>query len=266
MDAIYSEQYWELFASLDTPLPASNPDLLHAIAGQYLTNGARILDAGCRDAAHLIRLVKAHDGSGVGVDPVDWHVERAAAAVASAGLAGQIQIVQGVMETLDFPDGHFDFVWCRDVLEVVGQLEPAVRESARVLKTNGFMLVYTNFATERLDAQEMEMLRALGNSPRSMIEANVEGAFREAGLIIAHKEAIGTSWREYDEERTQPISRDMLRLARLRRQRDVIIAEYGEQVYRTAEASLHWLVFQILGKLAPTLYILQRRAEGHLRD
>ena len=68
---------------------------------------------------------------------------------------------------------------------------------------------------------------------------------------------IGTEWREHAEERTQPVSRALLRLARLRRQRDDIIAEHGQDIFEHIEANLHCEVFQFLGKLEPIVYVLR---------
>jgi ubiquinone/menaquinone biosynthesis C-methylase UbiE len=73
--------------------------------------------------------VHAHGATGVGVDPVAIHVERARDAVVAAGLAGRIEIVHGVMETLPHPDGSFHFICCRDVKPFAGTLprqRPAV--------------------------------------------------------------------------------------------------------------------------------------------
>ena len=79
-------------------------------------------------------------------------------------------------------------------------------------------------------------------------------------IEVAVKDAIGTEWREYAEERTRPVSRDLLRLARLRRQRDRIVADAGEEIYRHIESTLHWAVYQFLGKLLPTIYVLRKPA------
>jgi hypothetical protein len=49
------------------------------------------------------------------------------------------------------------------------------------------------------------------------------------------------------------LARELLRLARLRRQRDTVIEQYGEELYNHVEANLHWLVYQFLGKLQPTI-------------
>ncbi len=260
LSRVYSELTWRLYDLLDQSLDPRGPDLLLTLAADHLSVGSLVLDAGCRDAEHLIRLVRDCGVSGVGVDPVAWHIERATAAVATAGLEDRTDLLLGVMQTLPYPDGHFDFVWCRDVLEQVDELYPALEECARVLKPSGRMLVYTVFATDRLAPQEAAMMnRHLGNVPTNLDKSHVEGAFAAADLIIERRVAIGTEWREYAEERTKPASKALLRLARLRRQRETVIASYGEDIYDHVQANLHWEVHQFLGKLQPALYILRRR-------
>jgi SAM-dependent methyltransferase len=232
------------------------------LATEHLTAASVVLDVGCRDASHLIELVRATGGSGVGIDPLDRFVERARAAVAAAGLDARIEIAQGAMEDIAYPDGSFDLVWCRDVLELVEPLDAALAEAARVLRPGGHAVLFTVFATERLEPKEAALLlgQSLSLAPASLVEENVEAAFSRAGLAVAHKEAIGTEWREHAEERTQPVSRDLLRLARLRRQRDRIVRDAGEDIYGHIESNLHWGVYQLLGKLAPTVYVLWKGA------
>ena len=79
MDKIYSKSFWNLFGELDSSLNPAAPEQLYDIAGPYLHAGQRILDVGCRDARHLIELVRRHDATGIGLDPVVWRVERAPA-------------------------------------------------------------------------------------------------------------------------------------------------------------------------------------------
>lgn len=110
LSRVYSEETWRVYEVLDESLAPSSPDSLHDIAGTYLAPGSRLLDAGCRDAAHLIRLLRRYDVTGVGVDPIEAHIERARAAVEDAGVAERAEVFVGVMQDLPFPDGHFDFV------------------------------------------------------------------------------------------------------------------------------------------------------------
>jgi hypothetical protein len=121
------------------------------------------------------------------------------------------------------------------------------------------MLVFTTFATDRLTLQDAALLdRHLGNVAENLDEARVEAAFARAGFTVVRKDEIGTEWREHVEERDGVVSRALLRLSRLRRQRDVLIDRFGRELYDHVEANLHWEVFQFLGKLAPVVYVLAR--------
>ena len=257
---VYSDEHYGLYDALEASLNPRNPQMLHDTAAEHVGAKSKILDIGCRDALHLIKLVKTSGGTGVGIDPLDFHIDQANKAVSDAGLADSITIVKGVIEQIDAPDRTFDFIWCRDVLTVIERLDAGVAEMARVLTDDGRVLVYMNFATELLEPQEARMLhRPLGNVPASMSEANVEAAFGKAGLAIERKDVIGTEWREYEEERDEkPVSYDLLRLARLRRQRDEIVKRYGQELFELAQASLHWGPYQFLGKLLPVTYVLKR--------
>lgn len=256
---IYHPRFLSLFAELDSSRDPRGPDHLHEVIRPFLSPGCRVLDAGCRDAAHLVRLLQTAVGStGVGVDPVPWHLARARAAVAEAGLDSRVELVEGVIEDLPHQAGEFDVIWCRDVLEVVADLSGVLSTLARLLSPTGCLLVYTVLATELLEPAEAARLHhGLGNVPANAVRATVETAFAEAGLVVERAESIGTEWREHDEERHQPASQAMLRLARLRHDRARVVATYGQQAYDTAEASLHWLPYLLLGKLEPVLYLLR---------
>jgi SAM-dependent methyltransferase len=253
---VYGDETWRVYDVLDESIAPAGPDSLYDLAGQYLAIGSCVLDAGCRDAAHLIRLIQLFGVTGVGVDPVAVHVERAKAAVETAGVRAEVFV--GAMQDLPYADGHFDFVWCRDVVGQVDDLDAALREASRVLDPSGHMLVYTTFVTDRLSEQEAELMkRHLGNVQANLIEANVEAAFTRAGFAVERKDVVGTEWREHIEEQTNAVSRDLLRLSRLRRQRDALIERFGQDIYDSVEANLHWGVFQFLGKLEPTVYVLR---------
>lgn len=260
LERLYSPRHHALHETLDESLNPRGPEMLLDVAGAYLNPESRILDIGCRDASYLIKLVQAHNCRGVGIDPVDWHVERARAAVAEAALGERIQITKGVIEQIEHPNDQFDFIWCRDVLTHVQGLERGLAEAARVLKPGGVMLIYTNFASELFEPGEAAMIHEpLGNAPKNLDENFVEAAFQRAGLAIERKDVIGTEWREHEEERGESVSRDLLRLARLRRRREEIVEQYGQEVYDMAQASLQWTTYQFLGKLQPTMYVLTRR-------
>lgn len=261
MARVYGPTTREVYDLLDRSRNPRGPDSLLDLARRSLetVRSPAILDAGCRDAHHLIRLAQSLGASGAGIDPVESHVERARAAVDRANLADRITILRGRMESLPFADDHFDLTWCRDVLEQVSDLRAALDESARVLKRGGHMIVFTVFATELLGPREAHLLsRHLGNVHENLDRGRMEAAFTDAGLQVDRVDEIATEWREYAEERAQPVSRALLRLARLRGQADTMIERFGRDIYDHVQANLHWELYQFIGKLQPTVYLLAK--------
>lgn len=257
---VYGPATWNVYAQLDLSIDPPGPDSLHELAAEYLRPSALVLDAGCRDAEHLIRLVQANEVTGVGVEPVEIHAESARAAVSAAGLDERITLLRGVLHDLPYPDECFDLVWCRDVVPQVDDLSGGLAELQRVMKPDARLLVYTTFATDRLDGGDAELMRRhLGNVDANLDMRFAEATFEGVGLGVERKEVVGTTWREYAEERTQPVSKALLRLSRLRRRRGEIIATHGQDIYEHIEANLHWEVFMFLGKLEPVVYVLTKR-------
>lgn len=255
---MYGSDDEELDALLAESLAPRSPDYLLEVAESLLTPRSRLLDIGCRDARHLIPLVENTGCTGIGIDPVDRNLERAQAAVEAAGLAQRIEIRRGVMEQIDEPDNSVDIVWCRDVLEGVHDLEAGLAEIARVLKPDGAAIIYTVFATSRLEPREAAAINGpLGGVARNLDGAAVEAVFEHAGLRIEKVEEIRTEFREYEEERSQRVSDSLLRLARLRRRRAEVVDRFGAEKFDLMEASLQWLAYLLLGKLEPVLYVLR---------
>lgn len=121
--------------------------------------------------ARPVELVQQCDIDGVGVDPVEIHIDRAMAAVEAAGLADRVTFHRGVMHDLAYEGGHFDFVWCRDVVKQVDDLDGTSTELVRVMKPGGRLLAYTTITTELLDDRDAEMIRRhLGTSTATSID------------------------------------------------------------------------------------------------
>ena len=127
----------------------------------------------------------------------------------------------------------------------------------RVLRAGGHLIAYTNVLHGPVDPVETATIhQPLGNVVANLVESDLEAAFRDAGFQISTKYVVGTQWREHLEEHNQAVSRDLLRLARLRRHPDRIIERYGLGAYRTAEASHQWGLHQFLGRFIPVIYVL----------
>jgi ubiquinone/menaquinone biosynthesis C-methylase UbiE len=181
MQFVYGDYDEELVAILGESLAPRPPDFLLDLAVPLLTADSRLLDVGCRDARHLIPLVAQAGCSGVGIDPVDRNVSHAQAAVTAAGPDQRIEIRRGVMEQIEERDSTIDVVWCRDVLEVVTDLQAGLSEVVRVLKPGGAAVIYTVFATSRLEPGEAASFHPLGNVPQNLVRARVEGGVRASG-------------------------------------------------------------------------------------
>lgn len=130
---------------------------------------------------NLIELVRRCDATGIGLDPVAWHIERAQAAVDAAGLGGQITIRLGVAEDLADETASIDAIWCRDVIEVLPDLPGALAEMRRVLRPDGYLIAYTNVLRGPVDPVETATIhKPLGNVVANLVEPDLEAAFRAA--------------------------------------------------------------------------------------
>lgn len=219
--------------------------------------GQTLLDVGARDAKHAIRLEQEHGLRVIALDPLPLHCELARQAVAEAG--ADVEVVEGTAEELPFADASVDWIWCRDVFSHV-DAGRAVTEFARVLAPGGAAVVYVTVPTERLEPREAAELAdavALTLHPGEEIERAAEAA----GLAELRVERLGSEWRERMlEDGEWDAAADLLRLARLLRGRDELAAEHGAAAVEAAWGGLVWGVYQVLGKLAPTVYVWERRA------
>lgn len=130
---------------------------------------------------------------------------------------------------------------------------------SRALTPGGTLIAYTNLLSGPPDPGETRRLHEpLGVFTANLIEADLESGFAHHGLTMTGKHVIGTLWREHVEEQDHDVSRDLLRLARLRRSKQQVEAKYGEQTYRLFEASTQWQLSQFLGRLIPVVYILSK--------
>lgn len=248
-------------ALLDRSLRPRAPGMLYDLAGALgLAAGQRLLDLGCRDGAHTAALVERFRCAALGVDPVPQHIAQAQAVIAARGLAPRLAAVEGRAEAIPAAAGSFDAIWCRDVLTHVTDLDAAFRECARVLRPGGWMLVYQTFATPELHPAEAAFLcAALAAPPASLVEANVESAWTAHGFRCERRERIGSEWREaWEEDGSHATSGQLLRCARMRRNRGPLIAVLGQARYDAELAFCLWGVYQMLGKLCPTVTVLRR--------
>jgi hypothetical protein len=135
----------------------------------------------------------------------------------------------------------------------------ALGECARVLRTGGKMLAWVTMETELMEPREAQRIySALAIEPVSVSRRYLEAAFQGAGLAILQTEDLGSELIEFYEERDGRASRELMRIARMRRLRDKLVAEWGTARYESVHALYHWVVYHLLGKLSSGYYLVEK--------
>jgi SAM-dependent methyltransferase len=248
----------ELQESLD---PRGTESLFETFAALDPRAGQLVVDVGARDATHTIRLVRDHGLRAVALDPVPLHVELSRRAVAAAGLEEEITVLEAGMEAIPLADAVADWIWCRDVIVHV-DLARGLAECARVLRPGGRMLVYVTLATELLEEREAERLFAsVAIVPESVERTAVENRAAAAGFTLLSTTELGGEWRErMVEEGSWDAGGDLLRLSRLRRREAELVDRHGPSRVAAYTGGKLWGIYQLLGKLCPTVYVWERDA------
>jgi 2-polyprenyl-6-hydroxyphenyl methylase/3-demethylubiquinone-9 3-methyltransferase len=104
-------------------------------------DGKSALEVGCGGGI-LCEEIAGIGFNTVGIDPSEQSINTASKHAAENGL--KISYLKGTGESLPFPDGIFNIVFCCDVLEHVQDLPGVISEISRVLKPGG-VFIYDTF-------------------------------------------------------------------------------------------------------------------------
>ncbi len=116
------------------PLPSPRDEVV-TVTRKYLQQGARVLEGGC-GRANKVKSMADAGFRAVGVDFAAQTVEQA-----RRDFPG-IDIREGDVRALEFPDGYFDGYWSIGVIEHFwGGYDAILAEAARVLKPCGFLFL-----------------------------------------------------------------------------------------------------------------------------
>jgi ubiquinone/menaquinone biosynthesis C-methylase UbiE len=103
----------------------------------------KLLDAGCGYCYHTVRLARSK-AQITAVDFSDASLAAARRRIVDAGLDRQVVLQKADLTALPFPDGSFDFVISWGVIMHIPQMEKALLELARVLKSGGILVLCEN--------------------------------------------------------------------------------------------------------------------------
>ena len=103
--------------------------------------GDRVLDAGCGIAGSGVWLAEQRGATVVGVTPVRTQVERARRTIATRDLAHAVSVEQADYTATHFPNASFDVVWALESVCHTRTKEAFYRESARLLRPGGRLVV-----------------------------------------------------------------------------------------------------------------------------
>ncbi len=265
IEEMYDGSYEGYGAILDQSLNPRSPDVLYdKFNALGPTHESIVLDLGCRNAAQACEIHHRFGCRVEGIDLVASNIQAAEKRIKNQGLTDAVQVLQGDIHKMPYPDNRFDLIWSRDVLGHMRDLQQAFESCARVLKPNGKMLIFEVFATDLLTEEEAKHLwLPLASNPENASRAYFESAFTAAGFSAIEADDIGSEWREYGEETdSKRTSQQLLRIARLRRHRERFVAEFGAKDYACELANAHYGVYQMLGKLSPVIYSLVNLGES----
>ena len=121
------------------------------------------------------------------------------------------------------------------------------------------MLIFTNFATDLMEQSEAERLSGpLGICVDNLSRGYFEGGISRLRVPGSRARRIDGEWRSAPRRRETVILPQMLRIARMLRSRDSLIARLGRRDYEIELADCYWGVYHMIGKMSGAIYILQK--------
>jgi ubiquinone/menaquinone biosynthesis C-methylase UbiE len=255
----------EFQAELDKSLDPRGQEMLYDMVRDLrLSEGTAILDLGCGDGRHSLKLALEFGFAVTGIDPVRHHIDVANERLAEAGkqepeLCERVRFEVGWAESLPLTDQSVSLIWSTDVFGLIERLDKTFAECRRVLRDDGGMLLYyTSFSLERLSPGEADWLsERLGIIPANSSTDHFEAAYASAGLAAVESIELGSEWGEYSQEHKGEPGRRLLHAARLMRDPERYIAGFGQTAYDIMLSDCLWHIYRMIGKLNSRVYLLK---------
>ncbi len=142
---------WRFQASMDA-MEARLSELLN------LPQGSELLDAGCGEAIVAENLARRHGFRVVGIDILDFNLERARARLERSPTV-TVQVQYGDYHNLDFENSSFDGVYTFETLVHSSDPRTVLGELFRVLRPGGRLVLfeYSHIPEEDMTASELDI-------------------------------------------------------------------------------------------------------------
>jgi len=269
-DAVSLEESYDAYprveaafqAFLDQSLHPRGPEILYKLVGSLnLPTAATVVDVGCGEGVQTLELARRFGFDIHGIDPIERHIALGREALVTAADAirlGSVRFSLGSAEDLPLDDSSVDLIWCREVL-MYADLDRAFSEFHRVVRPGRHGLVYQVFTGPRMsDDEAKEFWRSQGVDASSVRPHDVEEAIAHAGLVIEQRVEFGSEWGERAEESTGAGTQRLLHVARLLRNPDRYIGQFGQVAYRIMVGDCLWHVYRMIGKLTGCAYVFTK--------
>jgi len=171
------------------------PQELPLLRRYALPPAPRILDAGCGTGEASWRLCEAFpDATLLGVDVIDASLARAREKAARFG--GRVRFENRSIFELGLPDGSFDLVVCRHVLQSIPHADRVIAELVRVTRPGGRLhLVAEDYGMIHFPIRRLDPMRLWPEAPMRFGAATQTDMFigRRAPAILAALGLAGIS-------------------------------------------------------------------------
>lgn len=249
-------------ARLDESLAPRDPSVLLQVVRELdLRPDSRVVDVGCGEGSHAVRLATHFGFRVLGIDPVQRHLDLARAARRDLvpDISSRLAFERGTATHLPVADATLDLVWCRDVMVHVERPDDAFAEFARVLRPGGHVVAFQAVATDLLGDEEGDWLfDVMGVVPASADPRVVDDAIARSGLHVVDTIDLSTEWGEWSQEQDGSGGRALLHLARLLREPERYRAEFGDAAYDVMLGDCRWQVYRTMGKLGARIDVLRK--------
>ena len=248
--------------AVSVSLEPRGPDFLYDVIDSLaLGAGARALDVGCGEGRQTIELARRFSLTVEGIDPLERRMDVARNALSSLphAIAARVTFHRGTAEQLPAADASVDLILCREMLYVVSDLVTVFTECRRIVKPTGRLVVYQLFATDWLEPEEAARFWGGAGLAQQASAAHFEASAASAGWTVDSMTDLRSETVEWVEEQNGKAGRELLAAARLLRDPDRYIKQFGRAAYDTKLSDAFWFVYRMIGKLTQRIYVLSPR-------